>query len=129
MSCREETNVSTFRVGYPVKDDQGNAITAPDGIQLECQVPGASSFAAVGTCIFPEDTIKWKHGADGKYIFRAVCFTFAVKGPGNCGGSCKRYGPASGNIGVTVHDAKPGAPPNPVELDGCCVSGPSLSLA
>lgn len=118
--CAVETNVSTFRLGYPVKDSQGNAIDVPEGIQLEVQAPGANSFAIAGTCVFPEDTIPWVHGPDGKYIFRARAFMYAVKGPGSCGGSCKRFGPPSGNIGVTVKDARPTAPPAPIELVDCC---------
>lgn len=122
-SCTKESNISTFRVGYPTKDSAGNAITQPDGIQLEVQYPGTTDFAIAGQCTFPQDAIQWTHGPDGKYIFRARCFTYAVKGPGSCGGSCKRFGPASGNIAVTVHDARPDSPPNPVEMDDCSPCG------
>ena len=132
MSCTSETNVATFRVGYPVKDAQGNAIDVPEGIQLEVQVPGSTEFVIAGTCEFPNDTIAWTKGLDGKYIFRARCYLYAVKGPGGtsgCGGSCKRFGPASGNIGVTVKDARPGAPPNPVELVSCSSIVPTPGMA
>lgn len=134
MSCRNESNILTFRVGFPTKDAQGNAIDVPEGIQLEVQVPGAADFVVAGQCVFPQDTIQWTPGLDGMYIFRAVCFLYKAKG-GGCG-ALKRFGPASQNIGVTIKDARPGAPPSPVQLvDTCCTGGmggmaaPSLCMA
>lgn len=120
MSCTHETDVVDFRVGFPVKDSQGNAIDTPEGIQLEVQYPGTTDFVIAGSVEFPNDTIQWKAGPDGKYIFRARCYLYAVKGPGGCGNACKRFGPASANIGVTVKNARPGSPPNPVEMVTCC---------
>jgi len=128
MTRPVETNVATFRIGYPLKDSQGSAIEQAEGVQLEIQYPGTSSFVVVGSCDFPADTISWPVGPDGNYIARARGFFYKVKGKG-CGGSCKRYGPASGNIAVQVREARPGTPPDPVELVGMCSDAtPSLSL-
>jgi hypothetical protein len=135
MSCTHESSVVTFRIGYPVKDSQGNAIDQPEGIQLEVQAPGATDFAVAGQCIWPQDTVTWTMGPDGMYIFRARAFFFAVKGPGTCHGGNPRFGPPSANIGVQVKNARPGAAPAPVEICNPCpapvstAAAPSLSCA
>lgn len=117
--CAVETNISTFQVGYPAKDTAGNAIEGPDGIQLEAQYPGTNEFVVVGSCDFPNDKIKWKHGPDGQYIMQTRAYTYTVKGKG-CGvGSCKKFGPVSTPIAVYVKDARPTAPPAPIELTDC----------
>lgn len=124
-----ETNDVVFRVGFPATDSNGSPIVRPEGIELFVIPPGSNAPERVGDVDFPNDTITWKKGADGNYVFFAAAYFYAAKGRG-CGGSCKRYGPPSNTVGVTVNEARPTAPPAPVELSGGCqtTGAPSLSF-
>ena len=122
MACTKTT--VDYRVGYPAKDKQGNAIKKPEGVEVRVQNPGTDVEVPIAVVEMPNTivTIETKGWADGQYILVFYPFTYSVHCPGETvRGCCRNYGPPAANKELVIDRAPPGAPPDPIELvsDGC----------